>query len=158
MIRDVIKDHRVPVTKARAMSSRFLGTLWPIQEDCFLPLRPQHRHSMPAEGLYRLAVPGVCVLIAFLSYGSQVLFRDLDPGPLTSQQKWVFNMMVGGIWICYARAIVTDAGAVPVGWAPEGKAKEDQDQDQESPVRQRHCRRCEALKPPRSHHCKVCER
>lgn len=109
---------------------------------------------MPAEGIFRLAVPGVCGLIALLAYGSQFLFPDLDPGPLTSQQKWVFNVMVGGIWICYARAILTDAGGVPVGWQPESALKE----DQEPPVRLRHCRKCEALKPPRSHHCKVCGR
>lgn len=109
---------------------------------------------MPAEGISRFAVPGVCILIAFLSYGSQILFPKIDPGSLTGQQKWVFNLMVGGIWISYARAILTDPGSVPVGWQPEGKSQKDGD----PPVRQRHCRRCEALKPPRSHHCKVCER
>lgn len=109
---------------------------------------------MPAEGVYRLAVPGVCILIAFLAYGSQQLFPNLDPGPLTSQQKWVFNIMVGGIWVCYARAIATDPGTVPSDWRPDEISKE----DQEPLVRQRHCRKCEALKPPRAHHCKVCGR
>lgn len=109
---------------------------------------------MPAEGISRLAVPGVCALVAFLAYESQFLFQKLDPGPLTSQQKWAFNIMVGGIWICYARAVITDPGAVPVGWQPDEPFRE----EGESLVRQRHCRKCEAIKPPRVHHCKVCGR
>lgn len=109
---------------------------------------------MMLENLQNLAVPGVCTLIAFLSYGSQLLFLNIEPGPLTSQQRLVFNALVAGIWICYARAVFTDPGHVPTKWRPEGY-NEDTDG---TLTRQRHCRKCEALKPSRAHHCKVCQR
>ena len=102
----------------------------------------------------RLAVPGVCILVAFLSYSSQLLFPRIDPGPLTSRQKLVFNALVAGIWVSYARAVLTDAGHVPEGW----KLKEQDEGEQSSVHRSRYCRKCAALKPPRAHHCKVCKR
>ncbi len=110
---------------------------------------------MNSETLQRLAVPGVSLLIAFLSYGSQLLFPGIDPGPLTSQQKLIFNALVACLWISYARAVLTDPGHVPAGWKPEVIAD-----DEEGPLllRQRLCRRCDAPKPPRAHHCKVCKR
>lgn len=109
---------------------------------------------MSTETLQKLAVPGVCALIASLAYGSQFLFAGLDPGPLTSQQKLIFNTLVVCIWISYARAVYTDPGHVPPSWKPEHAFE-----DGEGPlVRQRHCRKCDALKPPRAHHCKVCKK
>lgn len=109
---------------------------------------------MNSETLQRLAVPGVCALVAFLAYGSQLLFPGIDPGSLTSQQKLIFNALVACIWVCYGRAVLTDPGHVPAGWKPEATA----DNGEAFLIRQRHCRRCDALKPPRAHHCKVCKR
>jgi len=110
--------------------------------------------NMNQESLRRLAVPGVSVLVVFLAYGSQLLFPSINPGPLTSQQKVVFNTLVACIWLSYARAVLTDPGHVPPDWKPESTAD-----DEEGPLlRQRHCRKCDALKPPRAHHCKVCKR
>lgn len=109
---------------------------------------------MRPEDFQSLAVPGVCVLIAFLSYGPQLLFLKIEPGPLTSQQRLVFNALVAGIWICYARAVFTKPGQVSASWRPENNNEETDG----TFVRQRNCRKCEALKPPRAHHCKVCKR
>lgn len=108
---------------------------------------------MDSNLLRRLAVPTVCCLIGFLAYGSQLLFEHIKPGPLTTQQRLVFNTLVAYIWISYARAILTDPGHVPTTWKPEQLSE-----DGESLFRQRHCRKCAALKPPRAHHCKVCKR
>lgn len=109
---------------------------------------------MTPETLQRLAVPGVCVLIAFLAYVSQLVFPSLKPGALTTQERVVFNTLVVAIWICYARAVLTDPGRVPADWKPEGF----RDDAEGLMTRQRHCRKCGILKPPRSHHCKVCKR
>ncbi|KAH0832797.1 Palmitoyltransferase pfa4 [Fonsecaea pedrosoi] len=114
---------------------------------------------MDPQQLARFAVPAVVTLVAFLSYSSQYLFYSLEPGPLRSWDKIVFNMLVIGIWICYTRACMTNPGRVPAGWKP--------DDDEETEVapygnrpasRHRFCRKCEAIKPPRSHHCRVCKR
>ncbi|KIX01631.1 uncharacterized protein Z518_09357 [Rhinocladiella mackenziei CBS 650.93] len=94
----------------------------------------------------KFAALTVVVLIAFLSYSSQYLFYRIEPGPLTQKEKIVFNALVACIWICYARACITDPGRVPLDWADATE------------TRQRYCRKCEAIKPPRSHHCKVCQR
>lgn len=111
---------------------------------------------MEQSGLALLAVPAVCLLVAALSYGSQALFtwsKD-EQTHLTDQQWWIFNALVLCLWICYARAINVDAGEVPEDWTTEHTS--------ESPDgtlgRQRYCRKCDALKPPRAHHCKVCGR
>jgi palmitoyltransferase len=114
---------------------------------------------MDTQQLARLAVPAVVVLVAFLSYSSQYLFSRIGPGPLTSKEKVIFNAFVACIWISYTRACRTDPGGVPSGWEPEESPK-----SQQSPLgrkagsRQRYCRKCEAVKPPRSHPCRVCRR
>lgn len=99
------------------------------------------------------AVPTVTILIAFLSYSSQFLFRHLEPGALDQAQQWKFNVLVACIWITYYRAIITDPGKVPDDWKAPELTNESEDH-----VRRRVCRKCEAFKPPRSHHCKVCKR
>jgi len=103
----------------------------------------------------RLAVPGVCLLISGLAYGSQLLFPLIEPGPLTKKQLWTFNGLVVCIWICYSRAVLVNPGHVPSSWQTEGTV----DVNEDGPLgRQRFCRKCQALKPPRAHHCKVCKR
>ena len=112
---------------------------------------------MDAIKFSRLAVPAVVSLISFLSYSSQYLFQQLPPSPLTRFESITFNLLVGCIWICYARACLVDAGRVPKGWEPGGQQGADKVYALEQ-SRQRWCSKCEAHKPPRSHHCKVCQR
>ncbi|KAI1771167.1 zf-DHHC-domain-containing protein [Hypoxylon cercidicola] len=121
--------------------------------------------------LQRLAVPAVCVLIAFLAYASQWLFAhspDLAPGPLTPAETYVFNALLLCLWCSYYKACTVDPGryVFPSSVATKGKGKEDEDSDGEelggvegSRTRtQRWCRKCAAPKPPRAHHCKMCRR
>ena len=103
------------------------------------------------------ALPGVSLLIALLAYGSQILFQYTEPSSLDQRQSIIFNTLVGCIWISYARACYTDPGRVPSDWSPSGLEDIPSGTD-ESSRRQRWCRRCESLKPPRAHHCKVCQR
>ncbi|EGD89304.1 hypothetical protein H112_02924 [Trichophyton rubrum D6] len=114
--------------------------------------------------IYQLAVPFVVLLIAFLSYTSQYLFLFLEPAPLSTPELVKFNILVACIWICYARACLTDPGRIPKDWKPSttaGALLEKHlglEEGSDPSYRQRWCRRCEAFKPPRSHHCKTCQR
>ncbi|KAI3319690.1 zf-DHHC-domain-containing protein [Xylariaceae sp. AK1471] len=66
-----------------------------------------------APGLQRLAVPFASLLVAILGYGSQWLFAispDLEPGPLTPTQTWVFNSLLACLWWTYWRACTVDPG------------------------------------------------
>ncbi|XXH02431.1 class II myosin [Hypoxylon texense] len=63
--------------------------------------------------LQRLAVPAVCVLIAFLAYASQWLFAhapDLAPGPLTPAETYTFNGLLLCLWYAYYKACTVDPG------------------------------------------------
>src|ERR1700759_1274630 len=111
---------------------------------------------MDGQILAKFAVPAVVTLVAFLSYSSQYLFSHTEPGPLSSTQTVIFNTLVGCIWITYARACTTDPGRVPSDW--KANEAEDNDPPPAAVSRQRYCRKCEAVKPPRSHHCRVCRR
>lgn len=117
--------------------------------------------NLPA--LRKLAVPAVCVLIAFLAYSSQILFHHLEPGPLTRTETIWFNSLVACIWWSYERACRVDPGRLPRRLA-EGDA-----QDAGEGVKKENaaahgqavgnwCRKCEAVKPPRAHHCRQCNR
>ena len=110
---------------------------------------------MDAPSLKTLALPGVCALIAFLSYSSQVLLLSLDPLPLDKRELITFNVLVGCIWVCYYRACFTDPGRIT-----KGLCQEDGTGSSASGNRSlgRWCRKCEAPKPPRAHHCKECKR
>lgn len=109
---------------------------------------------MPVETWQRAAVPGVCILIAFLAYGSQWLFPRIDPGPLTNHEYTIFNVLLICLWISYGRAVFTDAGHVDSNWTVDA-----QPHNEDSALsRQRYCRKCQRLKPPRAHHCKICGR
>ncbi|KAL1965766.1 hypothetical protein VTN77DRAFT_5087 [Rasamsonia byssochlamydoides] len=108
-----------------------------------------------------LAIPAVCILIAFLAYTSQYLFLHLEPGPLSDYEFWKFNGLVACIWICYYRACTVDPGRIPRDWKPsrgQGVDVASEEGKIDALVRQRWCRKCEAYKPPRAHHCKVCQR
>lgn len=112
----------------------------------------RHRRCMMTSScLTRLALPSVVSLIAFLSYGSQILLIYIDPGRLGQRQAFFFNAAVICTWICYLRACFTDPGSVPSEWKPDA----DQHELAQKP---RWCRKCNAFKPPRAHHCKTCKR
>lgn len=119
----------------------------------------------------QLAIPAVSILITFLAYSSQYLFLYIEPEPLTTRQLIKFNTLLCCLWISYARACAVNPGHVPEGWRPRGAEKdggngmEARDNNAgdigdyfSGGSRQRWCRRCEALKPPRAHHCKTCQR
>jgi palmitoyltransferase len=117
-------------------------------------------NSMADFDIKNLAIPSVCLLISFLAYSSQVLFRYLDPGPLTEIELVKFNSLILCIWICYFRACRTDPGHVPPAWTPQASNDEKKrlEYDDVGTSRSRRCRRCEVMKPPRAHHCKICQR
>ncbi|KAI0168947.1 zf-DHHC-domain-containing protein [Hypoxylon sp. FL1284] len=135
--------------------------------------------------LQRLAVPAVCVLIAFLAYASQWLFAnspDLEPGPLTPTETYAFNGLLLCLWYSYYKACTTDPGryVFPPGVtrrkrrkskAKQGKSSgsdtEDEDEQEKKTAggiaaggrqTRRWCRKCAAPKPPRAHHCRTCGR
>ena len=105
--------------------------------------------------LYRLAFPGVIILIAFLAYGPQLLFRSLEPHALELRQWVIFNSLVICIWITYGRACFTNPGSVPSEWALDTNVSSDPEVRRK---KHRWCRKCEAFKPRRAHHCKICQR
>lgn len=115
-------------------------------------------------GVQRLAIPAVCLLIAFLAYTSQWLYAvspELSPGPLTSRQKYVFNTLLACLWITYYRACTTNPGRYTF---PSSKKTDDApsqlpaSSSTTADGRKRWCKKCAALKPPRAHHCKACKR
>ena len=122
---------------------------------------PLHSHLRPLELIMtqsasvRLALPSVVVLILFLAYGSQILFRYIEPYALEQKQALIFNALVCCIWITYIRTCFTNPGWVPNSWSLDRPPSE-----QSVPLKRtaRWCRKCEAFKPPRSHHCKNCRR
>lgn len=144
----------------------------------FSPLFEHFRHifqnrlpaSHPAASIYQmlefstahLALPGVATLISFLSYGSQILFRNIGPYPLSRLETVAFNALICSIWICYFQACFVDPGAVPSEWKPQAFPKscaEGASQSDGTPhPKQRWCRKCKAIKPPRAHHCRSCGR
>ncbi|KAF2730183.1 hypothetical protein EJ04DRAFT_515440 [Polyplosphaeria fusca] len=101
--------------------------------------------------LSALAVPSVYALIFFLSYTSQLLLLFLEPGPLTKDELIRFNVLLVCLLVCYTRSVIADPGRIPRTGQKE--IVEDGRQG-----RQRWCRKCEAIKPPRAHHCKECKR
>ncbi|KAF2403886.1 zf-DHHC-domain-containing protein [Trichodelitschia bisporula] len=108
-----------------------------------------------------IVVPAVLLLIFFLSFTSQILFLYIEPQPLERNEVVLFNSLLACLLICYARAIRTDPGSVPVDWAKRIPGSEDEPiagGGSQNPSRQRWCRKCKMLKPPRAHHCKTCQK
>lgn len=103
----------------------------------------------------QLAIPSVCALIAFLAYTSQYFFAYFEAAPLQESEVWRINIFALCIWICYYRSCTVDPGHIPQDWKPVDSKQMEADR---ASGRQRWCRRCEALKPPRAHHCKTCRR
>ncbi|KAL3423477.1 DHHC zinc finger domain-containing protein [Phlyctema vagabunda] len=109
------------------------------------------------QSIQALAVPAVCILIAFLAYTSQILFYHLEPGPLSRKEAIWFNGLVFCLWWCYAEAVRVDPG--PKGWVERFAEDVDANEDGETLKKGvRWCKKCEAVKPPRAHHCRACGR
>ncbi|KAI2605536.1 zf-DHHC-domain-containing protein [Hypoxylon sp. NC1633] len=118
--------------------------------------------------LQRLAVPAVCLLVAFLAYTPQWLFAnapDLAPGPLTTTETYTFNSLVLCLWYSYYKACTVDPGRYIFPSSITKKKKADKSDPDEASVRggargrtKGWCKKCAAPKPPRAHHCKVCRR
>ena len=96
-----------------------------------------------------IAVPAVCLLIAFLGYFSQFVFHNatLDPGPPSRKESIVFNALLAILYLTYFRAVLVDPGRYVYT-----------DKVLEVDEKQRWCKKCEVPKPPRAHHCRHCQR
>ncbi|PNY24883.1 Palmitoyltransferase [Tolypocladium capitatum] len=94
-----------------------------------------------------LAVPAVCLLIAFLSYFSQYIFHysTLDPGPPSRTETVVFNTLLLCLWYSYFKAVTVDPGRYVFP-------------HQVIEAEGSWCKKCSAPKPPRAHHCRHCGR
>ncbi|KAK0630004.1 DHHC palmitoyltransferase-domain-containing protein [Bombardia bombarda] len=103
-------------------------------------------------GIQSLAVPAVCLLIAFLGYFSQWLFQrspDLAPGPLTTRETGIFNILLVCLWWTYYKACTVDPG---------GYSFPSTSTSTPTTTPTRWCKKCNAPKPPRAHHCRHCRR
>ena len=117
--------------------------------------------SLPSHIMDRLpflAPVAVSSLIAVLAYASQVLFLRIEPHSLEITQAYTFNILVGCLWICYARACLVNPGHVPINWHPVNSEVDQNTSNEAALARNRWCRKCQAFKPPRTHHCKMCQR
>lgn len=106
----------------------------------------------------RLAVPGSCALMGFLSVSSQILFYvagdSLAPGRLTRSETYTFNTLLACLWYTYYKSCTVDPGRYPF---PDAAVVEVPEPDEYGLVR-RWCKKCAAPKPPRAHHCRHCAR
>lgn len=103
--------------------------------------------------IQNIAVPAVCLLIAFLGYFSQFVFHNatLDPGPPSRKESIIFNILLALLYLTYFRAVMVDPGR----YVFTQKVIELDDDKQQL---HRWCKKCEAPKPPRAHHCRHCRR
>ncbi|KJZ77552.1 Palmitoyltransferase PFA4 [Hirsutella minnesotensis 3608] len=97
--------------------------------------------------IQHIAVPAVCLLIAFLSYFSQYLFHcsTLDPGPPSLTETIIFNGLLLCLWLSYYKAVTVDPGRYVF-------------HEQVIESEGNWCKKCVAPKPPRAHHCRHCGR
>lgn len=98
------------------------------------------------------------ILVSFLAIASQLLFRSIEPEPLTTRQAVWFNGLTAGLFLCYYRTCRLDPGRVPKDWMSKGSGETEPLQQSEAERRRRWCRKCEMPKPPRAHHCRSCGR
>ncbi|OAA34291.1 palmitoyltransferase pfa4 [Metarhizium rileyi] len=98
-----------------------------------------------------IAVPAVCILIAFLGYFPQYLFRhsSLEPGPPSFRETAVFNGLLTFLWLTYYKAVSEDPGRYLFA---------DKAIKTEAEADGNWCRKCSAPKPARAHHCRHCGR
>jgi len=97
-----------------------------------------------------IAVPAVCLLIAFLGFFSQFLFyfsTTLEPGPPSRRETIIFNTLLATLYLTYFRTVLVDPGRYVFT-----------EQVIDVDGTQRWCKKCEAPKPPRAHHCRHCAR
>ncbi|KAI0020121.1 zf-DHHC-domain-containing protein [Xylariomycetidae sp. FL0641] len=119
-----------------------------------------------APAIERLAIPASCLLMAFLGYGSQLLFAtspELEPGALTPGESRVFNGLLLCLWWTYYKACSVDPGRYVFPKSKSSSSPPDAQEEQEERAAAattggRWCRKCAAPKPPRAHHCKTCRR
>ena len=121
-------------------------------------------------GIQVLAIPAVCVLIAFLAYYSQYLFNtseNLPPGPLSSTESIVFNILLACLWYTYYKACSADPGRYafpsvspnnPFPSSASAAAQPDDGSPGGPAHNVRWCKKCRAPKPLRAHHCRHCAR
>lgn len=119
-----------------------------------------------SEGLQKLFIPAVCVLIFFLGYTSQWLFNTaeyLEPGPMTQNETTIFNILLACVWLTYYKACTVPPGRY--NFPPPKTDDDDADNDHknETPLPKPHeklparwCNKCAAPKPLRAHHCRHC--
>lgn len=126
------------------------------------------------EGLQKLFIPGVCLLIVFLGYSSQWLFNTaeyLEPGPMTQQETTIFNILLICLWWTYYKACTIPPGRydfpLPTPSADSkdepvpAESKPDKPLPPSEPLLNnttpaRWCKKCSAPKPLRAHHCRHC--
>lgn len=117
-------------------------------------------------GLQIFAIPAVCILVSFLGYFSQWLFYtspDLEPGPLTTREATIFNILLLCLWWTYYRACTVDPGSyfapssttTPSSPSPSDVVFSTSSSTATTP---RWCKKCRQPKPPRAHHCRHCAR
>lgn len=134
-----------------------------------------------SEGLQKLFIPAVCLLIFFLGYTSQWLLNTaeyLEPGPLTQQETTIFNVLLACVWLTYYKACTVPPGRYdfPPPKANDGSQNDhnQNDRNDDSPssslreskseaeallhekLPARWCKKCAAPKPLRAHHCRHC--
>ena len=107
---------------------------------------------MTTSALGPFTIPFSVSLIAFLAYGSQLLFCFIEPGPLRFREGLAFNGLVLAAYIGYLRSCYTNPGWIPKHW------KGQKVQTGTGQAKTRWCKKCQASKPPRAHHCKACTR
>jgi palmitoyltransferase len=112
--------------------------------------------------IQKLAIPGVAILILFLGYTSQWLFRiagdDLSPGPLTAYQSTMFNVLLLSLLWTYYKACTVSPGRYVFHLDDKSTGKLSPTVPPHADGTPRWCKKCAAPKPPRAHHCRMCGR
>ncbi|CAO3650714.1 unnamed protein product [Mucor hiemalis] len=110
----------------------------------------------------KVFIVGVVLLIAFISYSSQlVLFLPAYEWWTAESAKLLIplNALVIMVFYNYYLAVTTDPGKIPAYWEPPSSLitpiKEVATEGITGP---RYCKTCDVYKPPRSHHCRYCGR
>lgn len=110
----------------------------------------------------------VSIVIAFEThafFSVALPWYELGEGPLQSILWWVCALVPVRVYTDYARTSLTDPGRppptvpeMPELVAPTRPADSCDPEIGTASSRDRRCKTCNGLKPPRTHHCKVCRR